>query len=334
MLISRAPKITRPVKTKFSEIFVIVIFAAITVFYGETYAKSIEEADTVVIGRLLPQNVGTIKKPPTGYIHNSEELEVYFFEIVYFEKENGEYVRSTVTEPFNVERVAITRSAKKAYLGKGYHLWILEEFKWSSDYNFLQAIPIAQEDATSFTKVFDRWKENRVYREEFFPEGSLSQHLDSHIIRSRWYARELMTMGEGSIFELRHKEELEVYRFTLLRSFDNPILIRIEVDEDHASLKTTIASGRGEATGIQSKDDRRLTKSEIQQLRTMLAKKNFWEVTSYDDDRGTDGSNWIVEALSEGRYHVADRSSPKGGTVREIGELFLKLARCTPNELY
>ena len=49
----------------------------------------------------------------------------------------------------------------------------------------------------------------------------------------------------------------------LLRSFDNPISVRIEVDDDHGLLITTIATGRGEATGIESKEERRLEKKEI-----------------------------------------------------------------------
>ena len=66
----------------------------------------------------------------------------------------------------------------------------------------------------------------------------------------------------------------------LLRSFDNPISVRIEVDDDHGLLITTIATGRGEATGIESKEERRLEKKEIKQLRTFLEEKKFWEAAS------------------------------------------------------
>ena len=73
------------------------------------------------------------------------------------------------------------KQQRKGFLGKSYHLWILEEFEWKSEYNFLQAIPISQEDYPSYTKAFDHWRDNRVYDQSVFPRRFFeSAHRQAH----------------------------------------------------------------------------------------------------------------------------------------------------------
>jgi hypothetical protein len=46
---------------------------------------------------------------------------------------------------------------------------------------------------------------------------------------------------------------------------------------------------------------------------------SFWSLPSHvNDQTGTDGSQWIVEGVNEGKYHIADRWSPDKGPVREL----------------
>jgi hypothetical protein len=47
-----------------------------------------------------------------------------------------------------------------------------------------------------------------------------------------------------------------------------------------------------------------------------------------EEFRGTDGAQWIVEALREGRYHVVDRWSG-AEDLESVGKLFLDLAGFT-----
>ena len=105
------------------------------------------------------------------------------------------------------------KQQRKGFLGKSYHLWILEELSGSRS-TIPASDTISQEDYPSYTKAFDIGEIIEYTTKVFFPEGSLSQHIDRHIVRARWYSTDLMTMGEGSIFELRDNDELEVYRFT------------------------------------------------------------------------------------------------------------------------
>jgi hypothetical protein len=47
----------------------------------------------------------------------------------------------------------------------------------------------------------------------------------------------------------------------------------------------------------------------------------FWELVTHEDsvDSGPDGSQWIIEGTKDGKYHVVDRWSPKGGPIRTLG---------------
>jgi hypothetical protein len=69
-----------------------------------------------------------------------------------------------------------------------------------------------------------------------------------------------------------------------------------------------------------------------------LDKLNFWKMPNpVNDQRGTDGSQWIIEGVKGGLYHVLDRWSPEKGIVRELGLILaLELAQMDipKNEIY
>jgi hypothetical protein len=51
---------------------------------------------------------------------------------------------------------------------------------------------------------------------------------------------------------------------------------------------------------------------------------------------GTDGSQWIIEGVENGRYRVDDRWSPDAGPIRELGLGMIDLAglRIPKEEIY
>ncbi len=64
-----------------------------------------------------------------------------------------------------------------------------------------------------------------------------------------------------------------------------------------------------------------LTKVETQAFLSHVNKVGFWQAPAAVDDprRGNDGSEWIIEGVKGGQYHVLDRWSPADGIVRELG---------------
>ena len=58
----------------------------------------------------------------------------------------------------------------------------------------------------------------------------------------------------------------------------------------------------------------------------LLQQMQFWIMPANgDDDRGTDGSEWILEGLYGGKYHFVARWSPHG-KFRNVGEYLIKLS--------
>ena len=81
-----------------------------------------------------------------------------------------------------------------------------------------------------------------------------------------------------------------------------------------------------------------LTKEETQNFLARLDKFSFWSLPNpVNDQKGTDGSQWVIEGVKGGRYQVVDRWTPTTGPVRELGDLFaFRLARLNlpKNEIY
>jgi hypothetical protein len=60
-------------------------------------------------------------------------------------------------------------------------------------------------------------------------------------------------------------------------------------------------------------------KSGPQAFLTRVNELDFWEAPNpVNDQRGTDGSQWIIEGVKAGQYHVVDRWSPKDGVARQL----------------
>src|SRR5260370_1210391 len=51
----------------------------------------------------------------------------------------------------------------------------------------------------------------------------------------------------------------------------------------------------------------------------------FWTLRGKDSSqaRGPDGSEWVIEGIKDGHYHVANRWSPENGAVRSLGLAFV-----------
>jgi hypothetical protein len=140
---------------------------------------------------------------------------------------------------------------------------------------------------------------------------------------------------------MRHNPAANTYRFLWLRSFHHPVAVRLEVKPDGTGLLTTkIANGAGgysPGTLIQNPTVA-VTKAETDAFLAKIEKSGFWTAPNpVNDQRGTDGSQWIVEGVRNGEYHVVDRWSPSKGLAHDLGMfLAFDLARLSipPNEIY
>lgn len=142
--------------------------------------------------------------------------------------------------------------------------------------------------------------------QQYFPPGVLAD--DS-------YARHLGAMREPSLWELSQNDATaEVYRFLWLRSFDNPIAVRLVVTSNGSRLISKVSSGKaGFETGhLIRNQESRLTKQATEWFLDDVKQVTFWKAPSRDQShQGLDGAQWIVEGVKLGRYHIIDRWSPE-----------------------
>lgn len=138
-----------------------------------------------------------------------------------------------------------------------------------------------------------------------------------------WYSKHLKAMQEPVIRNSTHKQ---VFRFTWLRTFDNPIVIRLENDNNKITLFWKVNDGKGgyDPGEIIVNDKKELTVEEWKVIYDDIYAINFYSLTPNQRTMGLDGAQWILEANVFGKYHAVDRWN---GVV--ISKVCLNLLRLT-----
>jgi hypothetical protein len=72
---------------------------------------------------------------------------------------------------------------------------------------------------------------------QYFPDLSLGDTRQLHDFVVNWYTGQLKALREPSMLQLS-KAWAHAYRFLWLRTFDNPVAVRLDVGEDGTSLLT------------------------------------------------------------------------------------------------
>lgn len=205
------------------------------------------------------------------------------------------------------------------------------------------ALPIQSQNSPSLPPT--------VLGAQYFPSGVFDIQRPS--ARDNWYACTLRELNEPSLFALRNDKSAQVYRFLWIPSFHRPISVRLTINIDgtgsvvtrsvdsHAGLLTKPASDMGKliqdtATVI----DQEQVKDVVEQLQRL----SFWsmptekeQLTRPRSKSGSgstvllpihlDGSQWILEGLRGGEYHVVDRWSPRDDSYSELCKHLLHLGK-------
>jgi hypothetical protein len=140
----------------------------------------------------------------------------------------------------------------------------------------------------------------------FFPPGSLDDREDLDSFLNKWYSKHLSAAGE---FALLGATLDEVYRFTYLPSFRHPVLVRVQWDSDSAVVVVKELDGYGgyDPGELIVERYRSLTQSEWNGIVQVVHNMEFWSLPKHVcEDQGPlhpdDGSVWLLEGLSNGRY--------------------------------
>jgi hypothetical protein len=164
---------------------------------------------------------------------------------------------------------------------------------------------------------------------KYFPPNSLDESPESSQFRERWYSKQLSGLHEPSLWETsKATEQVQVYRFLYLRTFDRPIVVRVDVNKDGKGLLTTrIGSWRGgiEPGHLIVNKSRKMSVEETSSFVDRIEELGFWQLPTYEksDVIGVDGAQWILEGVKGGKYLVVDRWSPDRGPVKGLGTLMM-----------
>jgi hypothetical protein len=130
-----------------------------------------------------------------------------------------------------------------------------------------------------------------------------------------------------------YRGDKEIYRFTWLRTFHHPVSVRIEKQNDTIRLFAKVCKGAGgyEPGSIIFDTTISIATNEWAFLKNKIVDTHFWQLkTENREDGGNDGSEWIIEAVEENKYHMVTRWTPsreRQGNFRDIGEYLVKLSK-------
>lgn len=134
----------------------------------------------------------------------------------------------------------------------------------------------------------------------------LSQH-DSYGI-----SKHLSALKETCLYNQTVDKDFESYRFTWLRSFHNPICIRIEKTNNGIFLYWKVGKGMGgyEPKGLKASGKKKITENEWNEFRNHINKSNFDNLPNEKYVLMTDGASWILERKTKNNFKAHKTNEP------------------------
>ncbi len=170
---------------------------------------------------------------------------------------------------------------------------------------------------TSFLELKNNWQSD--YSLDIIHQVSMATFVLG------WYSGQLSALKEPLVFNQTDKT---IYRFTWLRTFHKPVAIRLERTDNSYTLywKQTSGAGGYDPGELIVNSSKQLTKEQWDKFISLLQSADFWNMTTKSkDDMGNDGSQWIIEGMTNGKYHVVDRWTPRKNNFQKCGLYLIEL---------
>ena len=164
---------------------------------------------------------------------------------------------------------------------------------------------------------------------QFYFPNSVFYEFDNFC--NKWYSKHLFAMREPILFP--NSSQTETYRFVWLRTFHNPIAIRIEKQQNIYLLTWKLCDGAGgyEPGRLSIAKQKQIDENTWENFKKLLNKIDFWKMDTEVKEMGFDGSQWILEGKVADKYHVVDRWTPRGGAYYECCDFLIGLTDLTFN---
>ena len=188
--------------------------------------------------------------------------------------------------------------------------------------NKFDTLPLPLDSSVFYFNVKSNWEDTTV------------NALDTFV--NTWYSKMLFGLKEPIL--KNYQGDKEIYRFTWLRTFHHPVSVRLEKQGDIIKLFTKVCNGAGGYDPKQLIFDTTInaTTGQFKTLIQKISNINFWNLTTEQrDDTGKDGSEWIIEAIKDNKYHMVTRWTPsveRQKDFRSVGEYLISISKLTEDE--
>lgn len=152
----------------------------------------------------------------------------------------------------------------------------------------------------------------------YFPVSEHGGETTISPFEEKWYSKHLRLMEEPSLYSKRGDKSHDVYRFTLLPTWGDPHCAAVTKNQNKVSIRFARLDGDGgyDPGKLVEKTQRELKPEELKMFLTLFDALDFAKQPTKDPISGRDGSEWILERLKDGEYHVvvrwtADAYEPK-----------------------
>lgn len=160
----------------------------------------------------------------------------------------------------------------------------------------------------------------------YFPNLALGETQQQHDFVADWYTKRLKALGEPSMLQMS-KTPTYAYRFLWLRTFHNPVAVRLNVNGDGTSIvKVKVTNGKGgyEPGELVKNETRKVDAQRTDWFLGQVERLAYWTLPTHESMNGCDEAEWVLEGVKDGRYKLVVRWSPERGPVRELGLAMLR----------
>lgn len=140
-----------------------------------------------------------------------------------------------------------------------------------------------------FTNLLNNWECD--FATDFLFEIEIGK------ITAEWLEVQLRDLKEDCLYNNKTKPNATIYRFTWLRSFHHPIVIRIEKTANEIMLYWKVGKGEGgyEPEGLKKSGKKKLSLKEWTEFESLVKGSDFDNLPNEKYIPMTDGSTWTLE---------------------------------------
>jgi hypothetical protein len=164
----------------------------------------------------------------------------------------------------------------------------------------------------------------------YFPVKKADGDAGLTAFAAQWYSKSLARMKEPRLPEMAKDKTVIAYRLTILPTWGNPIAIRIQKEGDVYLISSKRLDGDGgyDPGKLVEQKNAKLANADASVLEALVVALRLFEMPTEDRFAMSDGDEWVLEGVSDGKYHVINRCCPSGGSPRDRGlEPFIALCR-------